>query len=189
MITDNVKLKFAVIEDLPPEIIDIVRSDAPPLGGMWIGPMYAYDRFELIPFHFGMLPFLSAFFHPSVQIGDINNGDDILDAYSDGYVPSGTARIIKFARLDATSSHYDTGWWKLDIPAQIFQFGEQLGEVVAAHARSEFVANEYFYWPSDNRLKRFYERIKRKISEACPELDYAHILEPTGEFHGYRKNS
>lgn len=172
-----------MIETLSNEKKASFFASAPAADEVWLGDIFHIeDRFEVIPFQF-QHQYLAVFYHPELEIGNLEDNAEVLTGWANGFIPAADARLVKFARSDAVSDFYSPDAWQLSNPRQIFQFGELLGDVVLAHVSTQ-TCSQYLYWPADQRLSNFYRRIARQL--ACPSLGYSPILPGiAGEFHGY----
>lgn len=164
---------------------------APPNDDVWVGGTFAADRLELTPFIFDRSQYIVLFYYPYLEIGadgDEEVGRTVAAGWSDGYQPAHDARLIKFARADAISDHYEPRNWPLRHPRLAFQFSEVLAEVILLHVESDRSASEYFYLPADRKLVALYDRTFNNKIKPCSNRVYARILEPTGDFYGYRSS-
>lgn len=176
-----------MIENINKETLTEIFGDYPESDEPWIGDMRVGENFELIFFLFENHRFLAGFFSPVLQIGSLQDAEEVLNGWADGFMPADDARLVKFARADADDAHYDPAKWSLRSRHSIFRFGKQLAEVVTDHVISEQAVSQYFYWPADERLNHFYTRVFKGLQSSCPDFDYQPILAPTGEFYGYHR--
>ena len=157
----------------------------------WIGDIFPLttNAEELVPVRFGRQDFLVGFSSPLYAAG---NSDELLNTLSesdaDGFDFHPSARLVKFTRLEATSSNqYNPEAWNLDKAEQIYQFSQTLGQAVVAHAEALSACQQYFFWATNERLELLYKRTFRYIDRTCLPGEFEPILEKTGVLNGYQR--
>jgi hypothetical protein len=170
---------------------ELLFQDAPDVR-LWIGsPQALGARLEVVPFQYDALRYVMVFVHPSDFLGDLSDAElqDYAQKWSQGYVPQHSARLVKFLRAEAVADMFDPGAWPLPKPHSIFELGTVLRDAWSQHRKSVPGTEQYFYIATDSRLAKFYGRIFVKSSTSEHLSSFEPILEPLGEFYGYRKKT
>jgi hypothetical protein len=168
---------------------EMLFQDAPDQP-LWIGNAKALaDRIEAVPFKYDALRYVMVFMHPVEYIGGEAELPDYSRTWADGYMPNSTVRLVKFLRAEAVDELFTPSAWPLRRRNGIFELGSVLRDAWAQHQASLPETQQYFYMATDERLGKFYGRIFTKSSTNGILASFEPILEPLGDFYGYRKKT
>ena len=164
-------------------------KNAPADNSSWTGDVLMVDHGrELVPFKFGANRYLLILGTPTYEAGGEESLFSMAAGWAAGYKPKLQSRIIKFARADASDGHFDPSLWRLEKPKQIFGFCDVLQDVVENFIEAKPEVEQFFFWPTNDRLKTLYRRVFRSIDAGCFANQFVSILEPIGEFYGYQRS-
>lgn len=167
----------------------LLFQDAPEVP-LWIGsPQALSARIEAVPFKYDALKYVMVFMHPAEYLGNEADIPAYSQAWANGYMPQQAARLVKFLRAEAADDIFKPDAWPLANRHGIFELGTVLRDAWSQHQNSVPDTDQYFYMATDARLAKFYGRIFVKSSTAGPLSVFEPILEPLGDFYGYRKKT